>query len=66
MNLILPVIDRKKCTLCRDCIDACGLHALAIQNERVIFIEPDLCNYCADCEGVCAQGAIRVEYEIGW
>ena len=66
MNINLPVIDRKKCTLCGECIDACELHTLDIQNEQVIFIKPDLCNYCADCEGVCAQGAIRVEYEIGW
>jgi ferredoxin len=66
MNLILPVIDRKKCTLCGECVDICKTHALAIQDEQVIFIKPDLCNYCADCEGVCAQDAIRVEYEICW
>ena len=39
---------------------------IAIQNEQVIFIKPDLCICCADCEGVCVQGAIRVEYEIDW
>jgi MinD superfamily P-loop ATPase len=66
MDFILPLIDRKKCTLCGECIDACMAHAIAIQDDRVIFIKPDLCNYCADCEGVCSQGAIRVEYEIGW
>jgi NAD-dependent dihydropyrimidine dehydrogenase PreA subunit len=66
MNLMMPVIDPKKCTLCGECINACKLHVLDIQNERVIFIKPEYCNYCATCEGVCAQGAIRVEYEIGW
>jgi MinD superfamily P-loop ATPase len=66
MDLILPVIDRKKCTLCGDCVNACKTQALAIQNDQVIFTKPELCNYCADCEGVCAQSAIRVEYEIGW
>ena len=84
MDLILPVINRKKCTLCGICIDECKTHALrtvvapmsywsvsaltslAIQDEQVIFAQPDLCNYCADCEGVCAQGAIRVEFEFHW
>jgi ferredoxin len=66
MDLILPLIDRKKCTLCGDCVDTCKTQALAIHNDHVIFIEPNLCNYCADCEGVCPQGAIRVEYEFYW
>ena len=66
MDLILPVIDHKKCTLCGICIDECKTHALAVQDEQIIIAQPDLCNYCADCEGVCAQGAIRVEYEFYW
>jgi ferredoxin len=66
MDLILPVIDRKKCTLCGNCVDECKTHALAIQDEQVIFAQPDLCTYCADCEDVCAQGAIRVEFEFHW
>ena len=66
MDLILPVIDRKKCTLCGICIDECKTHALTILDEQVIFAQPDLCNYCTDCEGVCAQVAIRVEFEFHW
>ena len=66
MSLILPVIDQKKCILCGECIDACELHALAIQNQQVVFIKPELCSYCTDCEEVCAQGAIRADYEISW
>ena len=66
MNLILPVIDHKKCNLCGACIDTCKTHAIAIHDGNVIFIKPDLCNYCADCEGVCVSGAIRAGYEISW
>jgi NAD-dependent dihydropyrimidine dehydrogenase PreA subunit len=66
MDLILPVIDCKKCTLCGICIDECKTHALAIHKEQLIIAKPDSCNYCADCEGSCPQGAIRVEYEFYW
>jgi len=33
MNVVLPVIDRKKCTLCGECIDACRARVLAIKEE---------------------------------
>jgi len=66
MEIVLPIIDQRKCTLCGACVEQCGAHSLAIMEQHIVFVQPDKCTYCGDCEAVCPQGAIRVEYEITW
>jgi MinD superfamily P-loop ATPase len=66
VELILPIIDQKKCNLCGDCVEQCPTNALAMVDKRIIFVQPTECSYCGDCEAICARGAIRVEYEIRW
>lgn len=66
MEIILPIIDQEKCTLCGNCIEQCPDHVLEKRDDQIVFIDSTRCSYCGECETDCAQGAIRVEYEITW
>lgn len=48
-------VDR--CTLCRECIDACKLELLSIVAETVV-IKPSGCIECGDCAAACGYYAI--------
>ena len=61
---IMPEIDRERCTLCGDCVEACPQHALSVQPERGIVLDEEACAYCGDCEDVCPLGAISLPYDI--
>ena len=65
-NLILPIIDQKKCILCGDCVDACPEDVLELDNGQLVFIRPEACTYCTACEAVCPTNAVRCAYEIRW
>ena len=53
----IPVIDRKKCTLCGKCVDICAFGALSIKNQRV-EVNKFLCEGCGAGEAVCPVNAI--------
>ena len=65
-NLILPVIDQNKCTLCGDCVDACPEEVLGLDSSRLVFTQPEACTYCTNCEAVCPEDAVRCAFEIRW
>ena len=51
-------IDYKKCNVCGECVDACSLDLLYIENEKVKMTEERYCSQCEDCARVCAFRAI--------
>lgn len=65
---LIPEIDKRACTLCGKCSEACIYNALMVipQMKDVLFFE-DLCHSCGVCTYVCPViGAIReVDKVIG-
>ena len=52
-------IDYKKCTLCCECIEACGLKLLEVVDDKYIdIIDEFRCPQCGDCAAACGQYAI--------
>ncbi len=57
-NVLIPSIDKQKCTLCGECAKACRYNALAmLPNDVMLF--PELCHGCGLCKMVCEFNAIE-------
>ena len=52
------IIYIDKCTGCGECVDACSLGLLYIENEKVKMKEERYCRESADCASACAFRAI--------
>ena len=52
------IIYIDKCTGCGECVDACSLGLLYIENEKVKMKEERYCSECEDCASACAFRAI--------
>ncbi|MDD3460131.1 ATP-binding protein [Mesotoga sp.] len=57
IELMLPVIDKEKCTRCRKCAEACQFGALSVFDTGVMVFE-SLCHGCGLCTFVCPEKAI--------
>ncbi len=55
-----PIENRKMCTLCSKCIEACPTDIISIQNKRLAF-DYDKCIRCFCCLEVCPEGAMQVK-----
>lgn len=63
--ILIPKIDKAKCTYCGKCAKECTYHALAVVNEMVLIF-PELCHGCGACYYRCPQKAISEENrEVG-
>ena len=65
VSLLIPHIDRKKCTFCGKCAEVCAYNAIvALEKEVLIF--PELCHGCGGCSLLCPENAIsEKKREIG-
>lgn len=54
----LWTINYKKCTVCCECVDACKLHLIVWEDNRVRITSQAKCNWCGDCANVCPSEAI--------
>ena len=52
------IIYIDKCTGCGECVDACSLGLLYIEDEKVQMKEERYCSECEDCASACAFRAI--------
>lgn len=58
VNLKIPIIDERKCTLCGKCSEFCQYNALATLPSHVLFF-PELCHGCGGCKLICPEEAIH-------
>lgn len=59
----MPEIDRKRCSLCGDCVTNCPHNAVALV-AGVLLIDEARCEYCGDCEDICPEGAVALPFDI--
>ncbi len=53
-------IDTEACTGCGDCVEACPLDAIELQDEKAV-VDEETCGDCGACADVCPSEAITVE-----
>jgi len=53
------VVDAEKCSACGECVEACPLDAIAIQ-EKVAVVDDQTCGDCGACVDVCPTESITV------
>ena len=65
VNVMIPSINKQKCTLCGECAKACRYNALAVLPKDIMFFS-ELCHGCGLCKLVCPYNAINeVPKKIG-
>lgn len=52
-----PVVDDKKCTLCRKCSEFCQFNAIFVGKTKTMVFN-EICHSCGGCAMVCPEGAI--------
>lgn len=60
----LPHIDRRRCTLCGRCLEACPTQALEETAETVVLAHPESCTLCTICELSCPHNAISLPFMV--
>jgi MinD superfamily P-loop ATPase len=65
VSLLVPDVDRKKCTFCGECAKVCAYNAIVVLKKEVLTF-PELCHGCGGCSLLCPERAIsEKEKEIG-
>lgn len=66
VHVMIPEIDKSKCTSCGECATHCQFNALVVLPGSVLVFH-ELCHSCGLCVRVCPEGAIKEgEREIGY
>ena len=58
VNMLIPEIDKQKCTFCGKCSEFCRYNALAVLKNKVLVF-PELCHSCYGCSIVCPENAVK-------
>lgn len=53
----IPVVDSKRCTGCRACVEFCKFNALAYVNNKLLVFE-EICHSCGGCMLFCPEHAL--------
>ena len=57
VGLLIPAVDKAKCTHCGKCAEVCQYHAIAVLGQKTLVF-PQLCHGCGSCTAMCPEGAI--------
>jgi len=52
-------VDTQKCTGCGDCVDACPLEAISLNNDAAV-IDEETCTECGLCVDECPNDAMSL------
>ena len=65
VGMLIPRVDKEKCTLCGKCGEICRYSAIVCLGKEVLVF-PELCHACGGCALVCSDDAItEVGRDIG-
>ncbi|NMC20346.1 MAG: 4Fe-4S binding protein [Thermogutta sp.] len=53
------IVNTETCNGCGECVQACPLDAITIQNEKAV-VDADVCGDCGACVDVCPTQSITV------
>lgn len=53
------IIDAKSCSACGECVEACPLDAISLQDEKAV-VDAETCGDCGACVDVCPSESISV------
>ncbi|MCE7741590.1 MAG: P-loop NTPase [Candidatus Heimdallarchaeota archaeon] len=56
-DVLIPVIDKEKCTLCGKCNESCQYNALIKMPDEILLFDK-MCHGCGVCTYVCPEDAI--------
>lgn len=54
------VVNTETCSGCAECVEACPLDAIEIQDEKAV-VDADTCGDCGACADVCPTESITVD-----
>ena len=60
VELLVPVVDETRCTLCGKCAQVCEFNAIGVFGKSVLVF-PELCHACGGCRIICPENAISEE-----
>lgn len=58
-----PVVERKKCVACGDCINSCPVKTIVLKDKKAKII-PNKCIKCYCCQELCKYKAIKIKKNI--
>jgi len=65
VNILIPQVDKRKCSFCGNCAKVCLYNAIVVLKKEVLVF-PKLCHGCGGCSLLCPEKAIaEVERKIG-
>ncbi|MBW1696181.1 MAG: 4Fe-4S dicluster domain-containing protein [Deltaproteobacteria bacterium] len=56
----LTTVDRRKCSGCEECLEACTSEVFEIRDGKAEAVRDEDCVGCESCVEVCKEGAITV------
>ncbi|MCP5050354.1 MAG: DUF362 domain-containing protein [bacterium] len=59
-----PVVDRKRCTACGVCRDACPVKAITVVDDRYAQIDEKKCIRCYCCHEMCVYNAVKLHKSL--
>ena len=60
VNILIPKVDKSKCTFCGECAKVCSYNAIVVLKKEVLVF-PELCHGCGGCSLFCPEKAIAEE-----
>jgi NAD-dependent dihydropyrimidine dehydrogenase PreA subunit len=55
-----PVIDKQKCTACRNCVEICPSEVYEIEGGQAVPVRPEDCIECWACVNQCPEEAVHL------
>jgi NAD-dependent dihydropyrimidine dehydrogenase PreA subunit len=63
-EIVLPLIDLRRCNGCGLCADLCPGHAVELRGGKAAIVRPEDCSFCDVCEAYCPEGAIGRPFRV--